>query len=199
MEGRRVNHSAPKRNPLYVMFLCLVAAVFVLLIVVIVLGAKLGAAQKAAKGAETQIEELQEQVVAHFAADPTVKVFLFGGGKVALIWNSRVEDSPIVREEGNIHRLYCPCFYGFSGGLEKLTDSIGAFFNHRFQVFRFPNDLSYTREQYLRRMMSTSYALTEGGEERSSWLGALEKLFDRFETEGRVTVPNETVVYLGKC
>ena len=53
MEGRRVNHSAPKRNPLYVMFLCLVAAVFVLLIVVIVLGAKLGAAQ---------IEELQEQV-----------------------------------------------------------------------------------------------------------------------------------------
>lgn len=62
MEGRRVNHSAPKRNPLYVMFLCLVAAVFVLLIVVIVLGAKLGAAQKAAKGAETQIEELQEQV-----------------------------------------------------------------------------------------------------------------------------------------
>ena len=62
MEGRRVNHSAPKRNPLYVMFLCLVAAVFVLLIVVIVLGAKLGAAQKAAEGAETQIEELQEQV-----------------------------------------------------------------------------------------------------------------------------------------
>ena len=81
---------------------------------------------------------------------------LSGGGKVALIWNSRVEDSPIAREEGNIHRLYCPCFYGFSGGLAKLTDSIGAFFNHRFQIFRFPNDLSYTREQYLRRMMSTS-------------------------------------------
>ena len=62
MEGRRVNRSAPKRNPLYVMFLCLVAAVFVLLIVVIVLGAKLGAAQKTAKTAETQIEELQDQV-----------------------------------------------------------------------------------------------------------------------------------------
>ena len=51
---------------------------------------------------------------------------------------------------------------------------------------------SYTREQYLRRMMSTSYALTEGGEERSSWLGALEKLFDRFETEGRVTAVSYT-------
>lgn len=75
-------------------------------------------------------------------------------------------------------------FYGFSGGLEKLTDSIGAFFNHRFQVFRFPNDLSYTREQYLRRMMSTSYALTEGGEERSSWLGALESCLTGLKRRG---------------
>ena len=61
MEGRRVNRTAPKRNPLYVMFLCLVAAVFVLLIVVIVLGAKLGATQKSLKAAETQIEELQKK------------------------------------------------------------------------------------------------------------------------------------------
>lgn len=122
---------------------------------------------------------------------------LAGDGRIALIWNSRVEDSPIVREEGSIHRLYCPRFYGFSGGLAELADSIGAFFGHRFRVFRFPNDLSYTREQYLRRMMSASYSLMESSEGRSSWLAALDGLFDRFETGGRVTVPNETVVYLG--
>ena len=60
MEGRRVNRSAPRRNPLYVMFLCLVAAVFILLIVVIVLGARLGAAQRELKSAQAQIEELQK-------------------------------------------------------------------------------------------------------------------------------------------
>lgn len=27
--------------------------------------------------------ELQEKVIAHFAANPAVKVFLFGGGKVS--------------------------------------------------------------------------------------------------------------------
>lgn len=59
--------------------------------------------------------------------------------------------------------------------------------------------MSYTREQYLRRMMSASYALTEKEEGRSSWLDALNGLFDRFETEGSVAVPNETVVYLGDC
>lgn len=64
MEGRRVNRSAPRRNPLYVMFLCLVAAVFVLLIVVIVLGAQLGAAQRSLKAAETRVEELQAQLKA---------------------------------------------------------------------------------------------------------------------------------------
>lgn len=120
-------------------------------------------------------------------------------GRIALIWNSRVEESPLVREEGDIHRLYCPRFYGFSGGLAGQGKSIGAFFDHRFRIFRFPNDLSYTREQYLRRMMSASYALTEKEEGRSSWLDALNGLFDRFETEGSVAVPNETVVYLGDC
>ena len=54
-------------------------------------------------------------------------------GRIALIWNSRVEDGPIVLEEGNIHRLYCPRFYGFSGGLADLTDRIGEFFDHRFR------------------------------------------------------------------
>lgn len=120
-------------------------------------------------------------------------------GRAALLWNSRLEDSPIVREEGSIHRLYCPHFHGFSGGLAELTGRIGEFFDHRFRIFRFPNDLAYTREQYLQRMMSTSYALMEKDERRSSWLDALNGLFDRFEENGRLTVPNETVVYLGDC
>ena len=61
-EGRRVRSraAAPKRNPLYVLFLCLVAAVFVLLIVSIVLGIKLGSTSKKLEEANAQIEELQK-------------------------------------------------------------------------------------------------------------------------------------------
>lgn len=70
MEGRRVTHSAPKRNPLYVLFLCLIAAVFVLLVVVIVLSAKLGATQKALDTAKEQIEELQKSAVQIGDVDP---------------------------------------------------------------------------------------------------------------------------------
>lgn len=72
MEGRRVTHSAPKRNPLYVLFLCLIAAVFVLLVVVIVLSAKLGATQKALDTAKEQIEELQKSTVQIGDVEPTL-------------------------------------------------------------------------------------------------------------------------------
>lgn len=72
MDGRRVTHSAPKRNPLYVLFLCLIAAVFVLLVVVIVLSAKLGATQKALDTAKEQIEELQKSTVQTGDVDPVL-------------------------------------------------------------------------------------------------------------------------------
>ena len=61
MEGRRVTRRAPQRNPLYVLFLCLVAAVFILLIVTIVLGAKLNSTNKALEAAQQQIEQLQQR------------------------------------------------------------------------------------------------------------------------------------------
>ena len=61
MEGRRVRGTPRKRNPLYDLFLCLIAAVFVLLIVVVVLGVKLHAAQKALDAFNAQIELPQEE------------------------------------------------------------------------------------------------------------------------------------------
>lgn len=63
MEGRRVTRKNQKYNPLFILFLCLVAAVIVLLIVSIVLGARLNSANKKLKSAEAQIQDLTETVV----------------------------------------------------------------------------------------------------------------------------------------
>lgn len=62
MEGRRVSRRAQKYNPLFILFLCMVAAVIVMLIISITLGAKLGKTNKKLKTAETQIEELKQTV-----------------------------------------------------------------------------------------------------------------------------------------
>ncbi len=80
MEGRRINRRERKYNPLFVLFLCLIAAVIVLLIVALALGIKLGKANKSLKAAESQVRELQQSVSqleddletarSHASADP---------------------------------------------------------------------------------------------------------------------------------
>lgn len=62
MEGRRVSSRSKKYNPLFILFLCLVAAVAVLLIVSIVLGVRLGGANKKLKAAEAEVQELKTSV-----------------------------------------------------------------------------------------------------------------------------------------
>ncbi len=62
MEGRRVTRKNQKYNPLFILFLCLVAAVFILLVVSIVLGVRFGSANKKLKAAETEVQELTEKV-----------------------------------------------------------------------------------------------------------------------------------------
>lgn len=59
MEGRRVSRRKQRRNPLYVLFMALLAAVLVLLVISIVLGVKLGSARRDLAAAQTKIEQLQ--------------------------------------------------------------------------------------------------------------------------------------------
>ena len=68
MEGRRVNSRSQKINPLFTLFLCMIAALIVLLIVSVVLGVKLGKTNKNLKNAKTQVTEL-EQTVAQLEED----------------------------------------------------------------------------------------------------------------------------------
>lgn len=68
MEGRRVTRKSQRYNPLFILFLCLLAAVIVLLTVTVTLGAKLARANKAVKASETQIHEL-EQTIAQLESD----------------------------------------------------------------------------------------------------------------------------------
>ena len=62
MEGRRVNSRSQKINPLFTLFLCMIAALIVLLIVSVVLGVKLGKVNKSLKNAQTQVTELEKTV-----------------------------------------------------------------------------------------------------------------------------------------
>lgn len=103
MEGRRVTRRAPKRNPLYVLFLCLVAAVFILLIVTIVLGAKLGSANKQLEVAQQQIEELEEKFseVQEEQREEAPEQNLPSAGSPVVTPEQKPEEKPAAKPEGS--------------------------------------------------------------------------------------------------
>ena len=56
MEGRRVSRRSQKYNPLFILFMCMFAAVIVMLILSIVLSVRLGSANKKVAAATEQVE-----------------------------------------------------------------------------------------------------------------------------------------------
>ena len=119
------------------------------------------------------------------------------GGLVALVWNSRVAEAPINVESGRLFSRLCPKFKGFSGGVRQDDERIIEFFRGDYEKIRFENHLAYDRDKFVSRSLSGSYALREGEEGYDDLVEGIRGLFGRFEQDGVLVVPNETVAYLG--
>ncbi len=121
------------------------------------------------------------------------------GGNVLLVWNHRDESAPLVRENAEIFRKYCPNFTGFSGGNRSNPENIRRFFGESLHCETFANDLFFTWEGFLQRALSSSYAPGEDDESYLPLANALRALFDRYAEDGRLRMPNYTAAYWGKA
>lgn len=119
-------------------------------------------------------------------------------GMVFLIWNLRDMQSKINQCSFRIFTRYCPDFRGFGGGIQKNDIRIRQFFDGEYEYKEFDYPLHYiTKEAFISRCLSGSYSLKRGDCEFNQYLEALSKLYDQYEADGVLTVPNKTVVYLG--
>jgi len=118
-------------------------------------------------------------------------------GKVILVWNSRVRTSEVVKENAAICKKYCPNFKGFSGGLENIEADICKFFDNTFEIKRFANDLLFENAKFIERCLSASYSLKETDSDYKSYIFELEELFSKYAVKNILTMPNETVGYIG--
>lgn len=120
-------------------------------------------------------------------------------GRVALIWNSRVADDPVVLANARLCAEFCPEFKGFSGGMEEEGDSqFRRFFRDGVYEFReYANDLTFDLEGFLGRNLSASYALREGDAGYAAYLEALVLLFESASRDGVLTIPHRTRSYWG--
>lgn len=127
------------------------------------------------------------------------KRVLKGGANVALVWNSRDESSPFVRENERIMKRFCPLFKGFSGGIDDTPEKFGTFFeNGAFERRVFRNDLQYDMNSFLGRTLSASYAPGAASPGYKSFVASLMELFEMYSQDGIVTMPNVTRSYIGR-
>ncbi len=117
---------------------------------------------------------------------------------VALVWNSRDFKSPLIKENAEIFKKYCPNFYGFSGGIGEDAEIFNQFFREgKYELKRFPNDLVMDFEAFLGRNLSASYSLKESDKDFKFFVEAIANLFYKYSQNGTIVMPNFTRSYLG--
>ena len=127
---------------------------------------------------------------------------LRAAGKVVIVYNSRVEDSDIVKALYRVNEKFSPAFSGFVGSGNLLRPENAGhfrdFFGGDYVTKIIPNDLVYDETSFVGRCLSSSYALTENDENYPEYVQALKQLFQEYSRDNRLIMPNVTHSYIGE-
>lgn len=118
------------------------------------------------------------------------------GGKVIIVYNSRDEKADCTVSLAKLRQKYNPEFHGFSNGMSD--EKCLAFFAGKCDIFRTDNTQTYDRQGYIDRVLSSSYSLKEDDGRYGEYLREINALFDMFSEGDLISVPTETVAYIGE-
>jgi len=124
---------------------------------------------------------------------------LKGNGRVAIVWNERLENaSEVNRKYDDILRRMAPEYSNVNHRKVSLGD-IEAFFGPgEVQLWTFPNEQVLDRCGFLGRLLSCSYVPNVGQPGHHEIVDAVGDLFGEYEVEGKVSFDYETRLYLGQ-
>lgn len=122
---------------------------------------------------------------------------LKSGGKVVLVWNSRISSSEFIMENDELCRRICPNFNGFSGGTDEDGTIFDFFRDGKCDCRIFNNDRQLSLEEYIGGSLSASYAPFEGEPNYNTFVEGLTKLFEKYSSGGKLLMPNNTRSYAG--
>ena len=124
------------------------------------------------------------------------KRILRSGGKVIIVYNSRDEESDLVKRFYEVNEKYCPAFKGFKGsGTMLLPENAGRyndFFTGGYSTKIIRNDLVYDEQSFIERSLSSSYALRESDANFSEYVNGLREFFQKHSRNGIMIMPNIT-------
>lgn len=118
-------------------------------------------------------------------------------GRVALIWNDRLTDTPFLKayEEG---------LHAYSGDYEEVNHrnlrehDFRAFFEGEYWLDRFENHQLFDLDGVLGRLNSSSYAPAVGTPAHEQMTALIRREFGRHAVGGRVSFNYSTLVYSGR-
>lgn len=120
-------------------------------------------------------------------------------GKVILIWNCRDENSKLVQETNKISQRHCPNFKGIASGMRgaRSKDDFNDFFDGKYDIKSFQNDLTFDEKSFIGLHQSASYAPKESEINYLPYIAELRELFDQCNKDGKLIMPNLTRSYTG--
>jgi ubiquinone/menaquinone biosynthesis C-methylase UbiE len=117
------------------------------------------------------------------------------GGWAALLWNMRkVDATPFLCELERILRAY-GTDYGDGVAEFPRAEVVESFFTGKFRTKSFPNAQAFDYEGLRGRWLSASYVPLAGHPNHEPMFDALRRAFDRYNTNGTVTIEYDAVVY----
>lgn len=119
---------------------------------------------------------------------------LVDGGKVLLLWNNEDKSAPIIGDISEVCRRFC--MQNKPRGEFRNELSEDSFFAE-YKIYNFRNDLILDKEHFIANRMSRSHAPRKDDKNYAEMESALSRLFDKYSTNGTVTIPNITACYLG--
>lgn len=119
-------------------------------------------------------------------------------GLVVLLWNIRDMNSFVNKECFEIYTQYCDRFTGFHGGIQRDDIKIKEFFDNEYERIEYDNPLFYKKEDFTKRCLSGSYSLKETDANYGTYLSLFDKIFEKYNENGILTMGNKSVAYIGK-
>lgn len=127
------------------------------------------------------------------------KRILKTNGILFTVTNGRDYNDPFTLEQHEICKKICPAYTSLRHGLNKSIPQFKEIFGSNLNHVEFDFPLEYTKEMFIQRSLSSSYAPIPNTEECNRYIKELWGLMDKFApTSDKIVVPNVSVVYWGK-
>ncbi len=117
---------------------------------------------------------------------------------IAILYNNGDYTKDVINKIHELSREYCPEYRGSSGGLYNNEDIFNNFFDNGYARIVFKNDYKLTLDQFIGLNFSASYAPKENEENHDIYLSKLEEVFNTYQEDGCLTMPNNTILRIGK-